>query len=101
MVQGSSSGHRKAQFTLVAAAILTIALVSLSVMALSASEALAKDDPQGGASWTEVGTQDLLGITEKVCTHSLRPANLSVGDRNPRIKCPAGYTATLYAQGLS
>lgn len=54
------------------AAILTIALVTLSVMALSTSEALANDD-----------------------------SHLTVGDPIPRIRCPAGYTATLYAQGLS
>ena len=72
MVQSSLSGHRKAQFTPLGAAILTIALVSLSVMALSTLEALASDD-----------------------------SHLALGDPIPRIQCPPGYTATLYAQGLS
>jgi sugar lactone lactonase YvrE len=72
MEQGLLSGHRKAQFTPVGAAILTIALVSLSVMALSTFEALASDD-----------------------------SHLAIGDPIPRIQCPPGYMATLYAQGLS
>jgi sugar lactone lactonase YvrE len=72
MEQSSLSGYRKAQFTPVGATILTIVLVSLSVMALSTLEALASDD-----------------------------SHLAVGDSIPRIQCPTGYTATLYAQGLS
>jgi sugar lactone lactonase YvrE len=72
MVQSSLSGHRKAQFTPLGAVILTIALVSLSVMALSTLEALASDD-----------------------------SHPAVGDSIPRIQCTPGYTATLYAQGLS
>ncbi len=98
--QSSLSGYRKAQFTPVGAAILTIALVSLSVMALSTSEVLANNDSQG-VSWTEVETQDLLGATGKVYTSSLHLADLAVGDPIPRIQCPPGYTATLYVQGLS
>jgi hypothetical protein len=47
-------------------------LVSLSVIALSTLEALANDG-----------------------------SHLAVGDPIPRIQCPPGYTATLYAQGLS
>jgi sugar lactone lactonase YvrE len=72
MEQSSLSGHRKAQFTPVGAAILAIVFVGLGVMALSTLEALASDD-----------------------------SHLAVGDSIPRIQCPAGYTATLYAQGLS
>jgi sugar lactone lactonase YvrE len=70
--QSSLSGHRKAQFTPVAAAILAIVFVGLGVMALSTLEALASDD-----------------------------SHLALGDPIPRIQCPPGYTATLYAQGLS
>jgi len=72
MEQGLSSGDRKAPFTPVAAAILAIVFVGLGVMALSTLEALASDD-----------------------------SHLAVGDPIPRIQCPPGYTATLYAQGLS
>jgi hypothetical protein len=50
----------------VRAAVLTIALVSLSAMVLFSSEALANDD-----------------------------SHLAVGDPILRIQCPAGYTATL------
>jgi len=72
MEQGLSSGDRKAPFTPVAAAILAIVFVGLGVMARSALEALASDD-----------------------------SHLAVGDPLPHIQCPAGYTATLYAQGVS
>lgn len=93
-------GSRKAQFTPVGLAILAIALVSLGVMALSASEALANDDSRG-VCWTKVETQNLLGPSGDVFTRSLHLANLAVGDPIPRIQCQAGYAATLYAQGLS
>jgi sugar lactone lactonase YvrE len=72
MEQGSLSGHRKAQFIPVTAAILAIVFVGLGVVALSTLEALASDD-----------------------------SHLALGDPIPRIQCPPGYTATLYAQGLS
>jgi sugar lactone lactonase YvrE len=72
MVQSSLSGHRKAQFNPVGAAILAIVFVGLGVMALSTLEALASDD-----------------------------FHLALDDPIPRIQCPPGYTATLYAQGLS
>lgn len=100
MSQSSFSRYRKVRFIPVGAAILTVALVSLSVMALSTLEALANDGSQS-QSWTEAGMQDLSGTAEEVYIRSLRFANQAVGDLIPRIQCPAGYAATLYAQGLS
>lgn len=93
------SSYRKAQFP-VGAAALAMTLVSLSIIALSASEVLANDDPQG-TSWAEVETPGLLGVTEKTYTPSLQLANLSVGDPVTNVQCLPGYIATLYAQGLS
>ncbi|HID64807.1 MAG TPA: hypothetical protein EYP49_18980 [Anaerolineae bacterium] len=100
MAQSLLSDSRRAQLAPVGVAVLTVALASLSAMALSTLEALAGGESRG-INWADVETQDLSRITENVSPRSFRPAGLAVGDTITRVQCLPGYTAALYAQGFS